>query len=116
MKSKGILTIVSIALVLGAWIFVPSPTVYAREVLKYACSNQVYTAFSKEAIAEFTQATGIKVDVKSHRLHFFRQRSENYPKVRDDTAFKIVTVQRIYQHRGCPPFKRSARLTIKENQ
>ena len=65
MKSKGILTIVSIALVLGAWILVPAPTVYAQEVLKYACSNQVYTAFSKEAIAEFTQATGIKVDVET---------------------------------------------------
>jgi phosphate transport system substrate-binding protein len=65
MKNKGILTIVSIALLLGAWVLVPAPTVYAQEVLKYACSNQVYTAFSKEAIAEFTQATGIEVNVKT---------------------------------------------------
>ena len=64
MKRIGIFKIVLISLLLGTWILVPVPTVKAEEVLKYSCSNQVYAAFEKEKIEAFTQATGIKVDVK----------------------------------------------------
>ena len=65
MKPKAILRMISIPLLLAIWIMVSAPRGYAQDVLKYACSSQVYTAFSKEFIAEFTQATGIKVDVKT---------------------------------------------------
>ena len=37
----------------------------AQEVVKYSCSNQVYAAFAKEHIEAFTNATGIKVNVKA---------------------------------------------------
>lgn len=65
MKSKAIIKMVSVFILLGAWVLVPASTVIAQEVLKYSCSNQVYAAFSKEDIEAFTKAAGIKVDVKT---------------------------------------------------
>ena len=65
MKRNGIFKIALISLLVGAWIFVPVAVVKAQEVIKYSCSNQVYAAFEREKIAAFTQATGIKVDVKT---------------------------------------------------
>ena len=65
MKLNGILKNLLVSLVLGAWVLVPAATVTAQEVVKYSCSNQVYAAFSKEHIAAFTKATGVKVDVKT---------------------------------------------------
>ena len=65
MKLNGIFKIAAISLLLATWIFAPVPAVKAEEVLKYACSNQVYAAFEKEKIEAFSQATGIKVDVKT---------------------------------------------------
>jgi len=40
-----------------------SGTVFAQEPLTYSCSNQIYKAFEKENIEEFTKATGINVSV-----------------------------------------------------
>ena len=65
MKRIGIFKIVLISLLLGAWVLVPASTVMAQEVVKYSCSNQVYAAFAKEHIEAFTNATGVKVDVKT---------------------------------------------------
>lgn len=65
MKPNGILKNLLVSLLLGAWIFVPASAVMAKEVLKYASSNQVYAAFEKEKIAAFTTATGIDVEVKT---------------------------------------------------
>jgi phosphate transport system substrate-binding protein len=65
MKHNRIFKIVMIPLLLGTWILAPVPAVKAEEVLKYSCSNQVYAAFEKEKIEAFSQATGIKVDVKT---------------------------------------------------
>ena len=65
MKLNGIVKITITSLLLGVWIFAPGPTVKAEEVLKYACSNQVYAAFEKEKIEAFSRATGIKVDLKT---------------------------------------------------
>ena len=65
MKHNGIFKIVRLCLLLGLWILVPASAVNAQKALKYSCSNQVYAAFSKENIEAFTQATGVKVDVKT---------------------------------------------------
>ena len=65
MKPIGIFKIVLISLLLGAWALVPASAVMAQEVVKYNCSNQVYAAFAKEHIEAFTNATGIKVNVKA---------------------------------------------------
>ena len=65
MKNNSILKVVFISLLLAVWIFVPASVVTAKEVLKYASSNQVYAAFEKEKIAAFTTATGIDVEVKT---------------------------------------------------
>lgn len=65
MKLNGIFKIAIISLLLGTWIFAPIPAVKAEEVLNYACSSQVYGAFEKDKIEAFTQATGIKVNVKT---------------------------------------------------
>jgi phosphate transport system substrate-binding protein len=65
MKHNGIFKIVMISLLLGIWVLAPVLAVKAEEVLKYSCSNQVYAAFEKEKIEAFTQATGIKVDIKT---------------------------------------------------
>lgn len=80
MKHNRILKVVLISLLLGAWIFVPASAVMAKEVLKYASSNQVYAAFEKEKIAAFTTATGIDVEVKtaSSGSCTFRLMSGNY--------------------------------------
>jgi phosphate transport system substrate-binding protein len=39
--------------------------VHAKEILRYTGSNQVYHAYDKEVIAEFTKATGIEIDVNT---------------------------------------------------
>ena len=65
MKLKSIITSVLVSLVAGVCILVPASVISAQEVLKYNCSNQVYSAFSKEQIEAFTKATGLKVDVKT---------------------------------------------------
>ena len=65
MKLNSILKNLLITLILGAWVIVPVSTVTAQEVVKYSCSNQVYSAFSKEYVAAFTKTTGVKVDVKT---------------------------------------------------
>ena len=41
----------------------PVPLLFARQPLKYSCSNQIYKAFEFEKIALFRQETGIPVDV-----------------------------------------------------
>ena len=65
MKPKSILKIAGILLLAGVWIAGPAAKAAAQDVLRYSCSNQVYEAFEKEKIAAFTEATGIKVDVKT---------------------------------------------------
>jgi len=65
MKLKSILKIALIFLLSGVWIAMPATKAAAQEVIRYSCSNQVYEAFEKEKIAAFTEATGIKVDVKT---------------------------------------------------
>lgn len=64
MKRNGILIILIVSLVLGVWCISPLSSVKAQEVIKYACSNQIYAAFEKDKIEAFTQATGIEVDIK----------------------------------------------------
>jgi phosphate transport system substrate-binding protein len=65
MKAKSILKIGLISLLAGVWIAGASTRAAAQDVLRYSCSNQVYEAFEKEKIAAFTEATGVKVDVKT---------------------------------------------------
>ncbi len=65
MKTKGILKLLALSLLWGAWIVGTATSVSAQEPLKYSCSNQIYAAFEKEKIAAFTEATGVKVDVKT---------------------------------------------------
>jgi phosphate transport system substrate-binding protein len=38
-------------------------SVFAQETITYSCSNQIYKAFEKENLEEFTKATGINVSV-----------------------------------------------------
>ena len=65
MKHKSILKLASQSLLLGALVMVMVSAVNAQDSLSYGCSNQVYAAFEKEKIAAFTEATGIKVNVKT---------------------------------------------------
>ena len=65
MKLNGILKKLLVSLMLGAWVLVSASTVTAQEIVKYSCSNQVYSAFSKEHIEAFTKTTGVKVNVKT---------------------------------------------------
>jgi phosphate transport system substrate-binding protein len=65
MKRMGIFKILLISVLLGSWVLLPASAVTAQEVVKYSCSNQVYAAFSKEQIEAFTQATGVKVELKA---------------------------------------------------
>ncbi|UCD82799.1 MAG: substrate-binding domain-containing protein [Desulfobacterales bacterium] len=64
MKIKTSLKIALICLLSCAWVLGAAPRAPAQDTIKYSCSNQVYEAFEKEKIAAFTEATGIKVDVK----------------------------------------------------
>ncbi len=62
------LFIYALSIVTAFVIFVymlPGSTVYAKEVLRYTGSNQVYHAYDKEIISEFTKETGIEVDVNT---------------------------------------------------
>ena len=65
MKLRSILKITVIVFLAGTWIAAPATRAAAQDVIRYSCSNQVYQAFEKEKIAAFTEATGIKVDVKT---------------------------------------------------
>ena len=65
MKRNGIFKTILISAISVTIIFGSLLAARAEEVLKYSCSNQVYAAFEKEKIEAFTQATGIKVDVKT---------------------------------------------------
>ena len=56
-----LLAIAGVCLLSG--IVLPVSAVNAQEVLKYACSNQVFNAFEMHKLEAFTKATGIKVDV-----------------------------------------------------
>jgi phosphate transport system substrate-binding protein len=63
MKFKAISGMVMVALLLGVWAIAPVLSANAEEVIRYACSNQIYEAIEKEKIDMFTKATGIKVEV-----------------------------------------------------
>jgi phosphate transport system substrate-binding protein len=65
MKRKGILKLILISVFSVTTIFGTLMAAGAEEILKYSCSNQVYAALEKEKIEAFTQATGIKVDLKT---------------------------------------------------
>ncbi|HMA84818.1 MAG TPA: substrate-binding domain-containing protein [Desulfosalsimonadaceae bacterium] len=42
---------------------------YADDVLRYSCSNQVYEAFESQRLDEFTEKTGIAVDLETYSSH-----------------------------------------------
>lgn len=65
MKTSNLTTILLVFLVLGIWLITFVPSVMAGEIIKYNCSNQVYSAFSKKYIEAFIQDTGVQVDVKT---------------------------------------------------
>ncbi len=65
MKRNSILIILLVSLVLGLWCIGPVCSAKAREVIIYACSCQIYTAFEKERINAFTRETGIHVKVST---------------------------------------------------
>lgn len=63
MKRKAIFKLVMVVIFLITWAIMPGSVVSAQDVLKYSCSNQVFSAFEMEKIKAFIEATGIKVDV-----------------------------------------------------
>lgn len=69
MKLKSMPIILLVSLVLGLWCIGPVSTANAQEVIRYACSNQIYAAFEKEKIDVFTRKTGIHVNVYTSSSH-----------------------------------------------
>jgi phosphate transport system substrate-binding protein len=65
MKRNTILKNLWFSLILGCWFLVMASVAMAQDAIKFNCSNQVYSAFSKEHIDAFTKVTGIKVNVKT---------------------------------------------------
>jgi len=63
MRRKFSLALILAAVSLWFGTMITAPPVTAQEELKYACSNQVYTAFEMEKIEAFTQKTGINVQI-----------------------------------------------------
>ena len=65
MKPKRMINLfilVTATMILGV---MPGSEAIAADGFKYNCSNQVYSAFSKDQIKAFTETTGVKVDVRT---------------------------------------------------
>ena len=63
MKTKSFVVWVAAIVVLISWGIMPVSTVKAQESLRFSCSSQVYEAFEKELLNEYTRDTGINVDL-----------------------------------------------------
>lgn len=64
MKPRQIIKRVIIVAGAMIWGLAPGSQAMADNVLKYSCSNQIYSAFSMENIRAFSEETGIKVRVR----------------------------------------------------
>lgn len=58
----------------GLFVLMPVGSTFAKEVLKYSCSAQVYEAFENERLDAFTKKTGIDVELSIYSSYkaFFR--------------------------------------------
>ena len=65
MKPKKQFIGLILATLLAVWGLAPGSPAMAEDILKYNCSNQVYKAFAKEKVEQFTKATGVKVTVRT---------------------------------------------------
>jgi len=74
MRYRNLYLIGLISLLLTVFVFIPSGSTLAKEVLKYSCSAQVYEAFENERLDAFTKKTGIEVELSifSSYKAFFR--------------------------------------------
>ena len=65
MKPKRMINLfilVTVTMILGV---MAGSEAIAADGFKYNCSNQVYSAFSKDQIKAFTETSGVKVDVRT---------------------------------------------------
>jgi len=65
MKRTPIIALILIVACFACAYMISGSQVHAKEILRYTGSNQVYHAYDKEVIAEFTKATGIEIDVNT---------------------------------------------------
>ena len=65
MKRTVLIALAISAACVLCWHMIPGSQAYGKEVLRYTGSNQVYHAYDKEMIMEFTKETGIEVDVNT---------------------------------------------------
>ncbi len=63
MKKIAIFLSAIVGVCLLSGIFLPVSVANAQEVLKYACSHQVFNAFEMDKLKEFTKTTGIEVNL-----------------------------------------------------
>jgi phosphate transport system substrate-binding protein len=66
MKRPYVITAMIAIMMLTSSVLLTQGSLHAEQVLRYACSPQVYEAFGTERLEEFSRKTGIKVDLSIH--------------------------------------------------